>query len=84
MPNSRKPVHSKQDPVQSEVNKQIKFKKKRYVLYTGWINKKVLLYSTGNYIQYPVINIMDKNIKKNKYIRISESLYCIVEMNTTL
>ena len=22
----------------------------------GWINNKVLLYSTGNYIQYPVIN----------------------------
>ena len=26
------------------------------LLYTGWINKKILLYSTGNYIQYPVIN----------------------------
>ena len=26
------------------------------LLYTGWINNKVLLYSTGNYIQYPVIN----------------------------
>ena len=26
------------------------------LLYIGWINKKVLLYSTGNYIQYPVIN----------------------------
>ena len=25
-------------------------------LYIGWINNKVLLYSTGNYIQYPVIN----------------------------
>ena len=25
------------------------------LLYIGWINK-VLLYSTGNYIQYPVIN----------------------------
>ena len=22
----------------------------------GWINNKVLLYSTGNYIQYPVTN----------------------------
>ena len=31
------------------------------LLYTGWINN-VLLYSTGNYIQYPVINIMKKNI----------------------
>ena len=25
------------------------------LLYIGWVNK-VLLYSTGNYIQYPVIN----------------------------
>ena len=25
------------------------------LLYTGWINNKVLLYSTGNY-QYPMIN----------------------------
>ena len=26
------------------------------LLYIGWINNKVLLYSTGNYIQYPIIN----------------------------
>ena len=26
------------------------------LLYIGWINNKVLLYSTGNYIHYPVIN----------------------------
>ena len=25
------------------------------VLYIGWINNKALLYSAGNYIQYPVI-----------------------------
>ena len=31
----------------------------------GWINNKILLYSTGNYIQYTVINIMEKNMKKN-------------------
>ena len=24
--------------------------------YTEWIKNKVLLYSTGNFIQYPVIN----------------------------
>ena len=24
-------------------------------VYIGWINNKVLLYSTGNYIQYPII-----------------------------
>ena len=26
------------------------------LLYIKWINNKVLLYSTGNYIQYPMIN----------------------------
>ena len=26
------------------------------LLYIEWINNKVLLYSTGNYIQYSVIN----------------------------
>ena len=26
------------------------------LFYREWINNKVLLYSTGNYIQYPVIN----------------------------
>ena len=26
------------------------------LLYIGWINNKVLLYSTGNYIPLPIIN----------------------------
>ena len=26
------------------------------LLYIGWVNKKVLLYSKGSYFQYPVIN----------------------------
>ena len=26
------------------------------LLYIEWINNRALLYSTGNYIQYPVIN----------------------------
>ena len=34
------------------------------------INNKVLLYSTGNYIQYCVINHMEKNKKKNMHIYI--------------
>ena len=34
----------------------------------GWTNNKVLLYSTGSYIQYPVINHNGKeNEKENKY-----------------
>ena len=38
------------------------------LLYVGWINNKVLLYSTGNYIQYPVINHNGKEYKKRIYI----------------
>ena len=37
------------------------------LLYEKWINKKVLLYSTGNYILYPVINHNGKEYKKNVY-----------------
>ena len=33
------------------------------LLYLGWINKKALLYSTGNY-QYPVINHNGKEYEK--------------------
>ena len=33
------------------------------LVYTGWINK-ILLYSTGNYIQYPVINHNGKEYEK--------------------
>ena len=32
--------------------------------YIGWINNKVLLYSSGNYIQYPVINHNGKEYEK--------------------
>ena len=34
----------------------------RCYYYIEWINNKILLCSTGNYIQYP--EIMEKNIKK--------------------
>ena len=33
------------------------------LLHIGWINNKVLLYSTGNYIQYPVTNHNEKHEK---------------------
>jgi hypothetical protein len=33
------------------------------ILYVEWINKKVMLYSTGNYIQYPMINCNGKKYK---------------------
>ena len=53
------------------------------LVYIGWINNKVLLCGTGNYIQYPVINQNGKNMKKNAYICITESLGCTAEINTT-
>ena len=55
------------------------------LLYIEWINNKVLLYSTGNYIQYPVINYNGKEYEKECiYVCKTESLCCIVEINTTL
>ena len=38
------------------------------LLYIGWLNNKVLLYSTGKYIQYTVINHNGKEYKKNVYM----------------
>ena len=44
-----------------------------------WINNKVLLYSTGNYIQSPVINHNGKEYEK-EYTCITESLCCTAEI----
>ena len=44
--------------------------KRHSLLYREWINNKVLLYSTGNYIQYPMINQNGKEyifLKKDVY-----------------
>ena len=54
------------------------------LLYRERINNKVLLYSTGNHIQYPMINHNEKNIKKNIYIYMTDSLCCTAVINTTL
>ena len=43
------------------------------LVYIEWINNKVLLYSTGNYIQYPVINHNGKEYKKNICMRVCVS-----------
>ena len=40
------------------------------LLHLEWINNKVLLYSTGNYIQSPGINHNRKEYKKRTYLRI--------------
>ena len=44
------------------------------LLYVEWINKKFLLYSTWNYIQYPVINHNGKEYEK-AYIYIYIYMY---------
>ena len=55
----------------------------RYTLvYVKQMNK-MLLSSTGNYIQYPVINHNGQEYEK-EYICVSESLCCMPESNTTL
>ena len=33
------------------------------LLHMEWINDKILLYSTGNYMQYPVNNHTERNVK---------------------
>ena len=38
------------------------------LLYIEWINNKILLYSTDNYIQYPMINHNGKEYFLNVYI----------------
>ena len=46
---------------------------------------KIRLYSTGNHIQYPVINHNGKVYEKEyMYICITESLCCTAEINTAL
>ena len=55
------------------------------LLHIGWMNNKVLLYSGGNYIQYPVINHNGKEYEKDyMQLCITESLFYTVEINTTL
>ena len=53
------------------------------LLYIEWINNKVLLYSTGNYTQYPVINHNGKEYEKG-YICITASVCYTAKINTTL
>ena len=55
------------------------------LLYTGWINNNVLLYSTRNYIPYPEINQNRKEYEKVCVcvcVCITKSLRCTPETNT--
>ena len=55
------------------------------LLYIKQINNKDLLYSTGNHIQYLIINCKGKEYEKEYIcIFIIESLCCTPETNTTL
>ena len=48
-------------------------------------SNKILLFSTGNYIHYPMINYNEKEyIKKNVSLGLTESFCCTAEINTTL
>ena len=58
---------------------------RKTLLHLEWINNKVLMYSTGNYIEYPKINHNGKEyFKKNVHKYITESLYCTAEIGTKL
>ena len=45
------------------------------LLYIEWVENKILFYSTGDYIQYPVIKHMERNTKRNIYIYIYIHVY---------
>ena len=50
------------------------------LLYIEWKNK-VLLYSTGNYIEFPVINRNGKEYEKKVYVCTTELLFSVAEIN---
>ena len=54
------------------------------LLYVGWINNKVLLYSTGDYILYPVINQNVKEYEKECIHRYNWSFCYTADINITL
>ena len=58
--------------------------KKIFQLLLLFTLKKIILYSTENYIQYPVINHNGKEYEEECMIRVTESLCCSAEINITL
>ena len=74
-----------------EINFKFIFKKfginRCKLLYIGWMNNKVLLYSTENYIQYSVINHNGKEYEKIytlKYIDMYNRITLYLKLNTIL
>ena len=53
-------------------------------LYLKWINNKVLIYSTGNYIQHPVINCNGKEYFLKMHICVYLSHFVVSQIGTTL
>lgn len=49
------------------------------LLYMGWINSKVLLYSTGDYSQYPMIS---HSVKEHLKRQGGEAVYMDIKINT--
>ena len=54
-------VAAKREGVRGEMEWELEVSRCK-LLYIEWINNEVLLYGTGNYIQYPVVNLYMKNI----------------------
>ena len=54
------------------------------LVYIGRVNNKVLLYSTENYSQYPMINHNGKEHEKIYILCITEPLGCIAGINKTV
>ena len=52
------------------------------LLYIEWTNNKVLLYSTENYIQYPMRNHNGKEFFKKEYIYISLNYFALQQKLT--
>ena len=83
-------VLNKKVVIDQEYSTIKKWKQKTFVfqcklLHLEWIDNKVLLYSTGNYIHSPGINHNGKEYyKKNVYMCRTESLCCTAEIGTAL
>ena len=54
------------------------------LLYIGWINNQGLPYSTGSYIQYPVVNHSGKEYLKERMYAYIYTESVTAEINATL